>query len=394
MQPAPPFPTFALGDAPEAPSLAALIAEDSAPERRFTLYPETVIDPRQERFADLWHYPANAPNADTFRPGPLTSAPVFVRVVTNALIHPRTGVLMDRAGRVCAETLGAERFRDPALTRVQPLVGGGQNFLRQAAASGARPTGHRTMLYANHGGYTVFGHLIGETIPIALLCAPWLRSGQMKMLMPMTRSKMPNALLDLAGLSPDVQVMTDKDFMWVQRAIVSSTCSAQPTFAPGPMMRDFARTILATVPVPAGQRRLYLTRAGERTTQQRDLTNEADLIAALAPLGFEAVNPGLLPARQQVALFAQADCLVAMMGSVWANLIYARPDCLVVDLLPVHKAQIGDRFGLNAAKAAQVPYILILSHSEGPRAGDIRVTADVPLIVDRVRRGLERLGRL
>jgi hypothetical protein len=394
MESSPPFATFALGDAPEAPSLAALIAEADAPERRFTLYPETIVDPEQERWADLWHYPSHAPNADRFQPGPLTTAEVFVRTIDTALVHPGLGILFDRAGRVCAETVGAEQFRDPSLTRIRPLVRGAQDFLRDAAARGRTLKPHVPVLYANHGGYAVFGHLMGETIPIARILAAWLRRREMVMLMPPTGSRLPGALLDLAGLPPEVQVSTREPLIWLKRAIVSSTCSARHTFAPGPMSRDFARAVLATTPSPVGpRRRLILTRAGERTTQLRDLTNENALIAALGPLGFEAVNPGLLPPRQQAALFAHAECLVSVMGSAWANLIYTKPDCLVVDLLPVHKARIGDRYGLNAAKAAQVPYILILTHSEGPSPAQLRVTADVPLVVDRVRRGLARLGR-
>jgi capsular polysaccharide biosynthesis protein len=304
-------------------------------------------------------------------------------------------LVFDAQGRVMVETLQATQYRDPTWKTISPVVEDGAALARRMAAEAQPAASRARTLFGNHGGYNVFGHLMCETIPLALVFSKWLHRGEMRLLMPPARStKMQDGLLDLAGFPATIQMRSREPFIWVQGLIVSSTCSAQATFAPGPLHFDFARTIKATVRHRKGTRRLFLTRSGERTTQRRDLVNEEALIAALAPLGFEAVNPGLLQPRQQVALFTEAECLVSLMGSVWANLMYAEPGTLVVDLLPEHKAAVGDRFGVNMAKAMSLPYILILTKSEGPDAGHLDVTADVPLVVDRVRRGLERLAAL
>lgn len=389
----PPFPTFSLDDAPRAATLESLVAKARASDQVFELYPSAVFDNPTPHFADLWHLPDDAKGRNVFRPGPLTSAPVSLRTLPQALVHPQSGIVFDRTGRVLLETLQAEAYRDPTWARIAPLVRAAAKLAPELADQVVRPDSVPTTLFANHGGYSIFGHLMCETLPLALIFSAQLRGRRMKLLMPNVRSTaLPDRLLDLVGLPPWVQTRSDKPFVWVNGLVVSSTCSAKATFNPGPMMHDMARTIKAAMPIArGGKRRVFLTRAGERTGQRRDLVNEAELIAALKPLGFEAVNPGLLPHGQSIALFANAECLVAMVGSVWSDLMFASPGTLVVDLLPTQKAAIGDSFGMNMAKLNALPYLAILCESHGPKPGDLTVTADIALIVDRITRGLERV---
>lgn len=395
--PPPPYPTFALNDAPPAPSLNALFQDAHLKDQVFEIYPGTEIRNPSDAFADLWHFPDTIDRHQNFYPGPLYSAPVKVRAMAESLLHPPSGYVFDRTGRVMAETTVAEYFRSKSWTRTEPLAEAGTTLAAEMSAKPKPQTPPIRTLYANHGGYTVFGHYMFETLPMALIFAQALRAGQMKLLMPHPESKgtiamaaRTGGLLNLIGLPPTVEVRQKEPFVWRRGVIVASSCSGGPTFAPGPMHHALARTIKATTRHSRGTRRLFITRTGEDTTQRRDLVNEIELIAALEPLGFEAVNPGLLPPREQVALFAQAECLVAVMGSVWANLIYTSPGTLVVDLLPEHKAATRDPFGINTAKAMALPYILILTPSQGARVGDLDVIADVPLVVDRVKRGLAR----
>ena len=49
--------------------------------------------------------------------------------------------------------------------------------------------------------------------------------------------------------------------------------------------------------------------------------------------GFEAVRPETMSLSDQIMLFRQAEAIVAPHGSALTNLGFARPGCLVVELL-------------------------------------------------------------
>jgi len=99
-----------------------------------------------------------------------------------------------------------------------------------------------------------------------------------------------------------------------------------------PCVGDFYRRLSANVPSPPSRlpRRIYIDSRGSGL---RPLRNEADLIAALDRLGFEAVRPETMSLSDQIMLFRQAEAIVAPHGSALTNLGFARPGCLVVELL-------------------------------------------------------------
>ena len=77
-------------------------------------------------------------------------------------------------------------------------------------------------------------------------------------------------------------------------------------------------------------RRLYVTRGDKKHT--RRVENEAALLGALGPLGFEMVDPGAMTPSEQVRLFAEAECVVGPHGAGLTNLAFAPPGAAVVEL--------------------------------------------------------------
>lgn len=77
-------------------------------------------------------------------------------------------------------------------------------------------------------------------------------------------------------------------------------------------------------------RRLYVSRGDAKRTRRVD--NEAELVAALEPLGFEAVDPGALAPAEQVRAFAEAEYIVGPHGAGLTNLAFAAPGAAVVEL--------------------------------------------------------------
>ena len=99
-----------------------------------------------------------------------------------------------------------------------------------------------------------------------------------------------------------------------------------------PCVSDFFRRLSSNVPPSPARlpRRFYIDTSGNTV---RPLRREADLIAALAPLGFVPVRLEQLTLADQIRLFRQAEAIVAPHGSALTNLGFCRPGCLVVELL-------------------------------------------------------------
>jgi capsular polysaccharide biosynthesis protein len=99
-----------------------------------------------------------------------------------------------------------------------------------------------------------------------------------------------------------------------------------------PCVADIFRRLSANVPPVTARlpRRFYIDR---RATGIRPLRNEAELISALDKLGFEPVRLEAMSIADQIRLFRQADAIVAPHGSMLTNLGFARPGCLIVELL-------------------------------------------------------------
>jgi capsular polysaccharide biosynthesis protein len=77
-------------------------------------------------------------------------------------------------------------------------------------------------------------------------------------------------------------------------------------------------------------RRLYVTRGDQRHT--RRVENEAELLTALGPLGFDVIDPGALSPAEQVRAFAEAEYIVGPHGAGLTNLAFASPGAAVVEL--------------------------------------------------------------
>ena len=64
------------------------------------------------------------------------------------------------------------------------------------------------------------------------------------------------------------------------------------------------------------------------------MSNETELEAALAALGFVAIRPETLSIGDQVAVFAAARVIVGAHGSRMANIGFAAPGCIIVEIMP------------------------------------------------------------
>lgn len=79
------------------------------------------------------------------------------------------------------------------------------------------------------------------------------------------------------------------------------------------------------------RKKLYVSRGD---AAGRRVLNEADLIAALEPLGYEHVRMTGLPVARQIAAFACASHIVAPHGAGLANIVFADRTTTLVEIFP------------------------------------------------------------
>jgi capsular polysaccharide biosynthesis protein len=79
-------------------------------------------------------------------------------------------------------------------------------------------------------------------------------------------------------------------------------------------------------------RRLYLGRGTRKNT--RRVTNEAEVLARLAPLGFQSVDPAQMTVAEQVRVFAEAQIIVGAHGAAMTNLVFCPEGTAIVELFP------------------------------------------------------------
>lgn len=134
---------------------------------------------------------------------------------------------------------------------------------------------------------------------------------------------------------------------------------------------------------PVSRRKLYLSRAG---TTRRRLSNEAEVVAALEPLGYEIIRPEAMSVREQLTLFAQASHIVGATGAALTNMIYAPRGAQVVVLQNKQLVQGGGDLYFDALAASCGHQVATLECelarlAAGERSIDADLVADVGLLL-------------
>nr|RNJ68787.1 MAG: DUF563 domain-containing protein [Leptolyngbya sp. IPPAS B-1204] len=101
------------------------------------------------------------------------------------------------------------------------------------------------------------------------------------------------------------------------------------------LRRSFLLPMLNGGPPNPGKfpERIYISRS---QANHRQLLNEAAVLEQLRPLGFVPVQLESLSFSEQVALFAHAKAIIAPHGSGLTNIIFCRPETIVVELVSPH----------------------------------------------------------
>jgi GT2 family glycosyltransferase len=143
-----------------------------------------------------------------------------------------------------------------------------------------------------------------------------------------------SALSRWLGLAPD-QLIDAREHPWIQAEELLVPGFVSRFGLPSPQAQDWLRQRLLTESQrrarPGRGRRLWLGRA---PSARRPVLGEEACLAHLASQGLEleVVRLDRLPLEQQAACLAEADLVVAPHGGALANLVFAAPGTVVLEL--------------------------------------------------------------
>lgn len=237
---------------------------------------------------------------------------LHVAVLPRGRLVTNSGVAVSAQGQLVRETVWDEGHWNRAFSPPEPVAPPTRVAGRYAA-----------IISAWYGNYY---HWMLEALPrLAVLEASGVEVDGLIVpdpLLAFHRESLELAGVDLARTIPFTGEHLDVDeLVWV--------APRAPVQRPTPESIAWLRERLG-VPETRATRRLYLTRRGGR-----GLANEREVLAALEPLGFEAVDPGALSLRAQIALFASASKLVGPHGAAFANGLFSR-DLEVLEVYQPH----------------------------------------------------------
>ena len=106
------------------------------------------------------------------------------------------------------------------------------------------------------------------------------------------------------------------------------------------------------------QRRLLISRIDANT---RRLTNEAEIMRALGPLGFEHIIMSKLSPSEQIDTIRHAKTIVLTHGAAGANLLFAAPNCAVIEL---HSPRWPNSVYFTISKILGLPYAYLFGEHQ------------------------------
>ncbi len=138
-------------------------------------------------------------------------------------------------------------------------------------------------------------------------------------------------LLDVLEIDPERRVEASEVAYRCERLI----CTTE-TNAGGFVRASAARALrhaFGVADAGAGRARLYI---GRSDAPGRRVINEGEVVAMLERYGFEATTMANRSIREQAALFASAEVVVAPHGGALANLVFAPERSALIELMPAN----------------------------------------------------------
>lgn len=260
--------------------------------------------------------------------------PVRFARITDALLWLFEGVAITSTGQVLDESTFTLLERSEDMTALTGTAKGWRGRILDRRVLRDAEWIESPVLMPANGWNRAFGHWVYDTLPsIKTFLDPILR-GELKVVFS-ELTAWQRRWLELLGVPSDAIIEPGFGYVRARHAIVPSVLSIQNVRYPGPHTVELM-AYLRSLPLPSAPASpyLYLSRWSLGQSSHRILINEEQIIAALKPLGFEAVAPETLSPLEQIALFAKARVILGPVGSAFALSGLAAAGASIVEILP------------------------------------------------------------
>ena len=264
------------------------------------------------------------------------TAELYFALLDDALVFTWMGAVMPKPGVFIEETVQAAKAFRTDLTHIPGVSQNNGTVMFDPRAAAKTQHVRKPCLVSTHGASLAYGHWISDTMTSVWLWRDALRRGDIALLMPYQQVPWTIAILQAFDIPLDACIQPESQVMSMDLCIVSASCDMRVVRNPNDVLVEMADFILNKIGVErnsASGKLLYLSRSDPAAYWKRSISNEAELLAMLLPMGFEILTPGQISFREQAELFAQARMIVAPHGSAFMNLIFAPKDCMVIDLM-------------------------------------------------------------
>jgi len=281
--------------------------------------------------------------------------PLFV--LHNVLVHGSAGILCV-ADAVVAESLAytsPERHGYRALSRgiALPPAAPGSVHVRRGIHVSVLAGAEADFDHAMLNGLARLSAVPDNYLAAAeTLLVPRGGAGQTEML----------GFLDLPP-SIGVRQVGPEETLLIETLVLPLSVCGEVAFHP--CVLEFFHRVSANVP-PAARRLPRRFAIDRRGPSRRGLLNETDVLQALVRQGFVPVRLEELSLAEQICLFRQAEAIVAPQGVGLASLGFARPGCIVIELIP--DCRVDWRFR-HLAALARLNYDCVLGRARKPWPG-------------------------
>ena len=245
------------------------------------------------------------------------ATPLFV--IRNAVVHSAAGIIAFDDALI-----------DETLIHTSPSVNGYERdgrSIRLQTQYRALPGRHVSLLA---GGTESYFHVVMESVARLAVVEDAHVQGVENLLVPAGAPNLLRLLKLAASRQAGIIEVGNHETFVVEELVLPWTIHGQSTYHP--CIKPFFAKMADTVRAPSEglPRRVYISRT---LAANRRLVNESDLISALTALGFASVNLEVLDIETQIRIVRAADVIVAPHGAGLANIVFARPQAVVIEIL-------------------------------------------------------------
>lgn len=161
----------------------------------------------------------------------------------------------------------------------------------------------------------------------------WLDPARRSQVCVLARAEQPfhKVCLEAAGFSASSIVVAQPMTLYRPQELLVSKIEKGRTPANFALAREVYLKASESVPKSAAPLRLYISR--NRATSRR-IVNEEELLRILEPRGFRTVHMETLPLPEQLALFRDAEAILAPTGAALTQIHLCPPDAKLLVIMP------------------------------------------------------------